>query len=173
MITLKCKYCGGLMDARTNRSARKRYYECRECGARGPCMDSDSGTDERLAMLTLGRTDRVAKMSEEDDLRRRNSVLSARCSRLKASELPSVNRILRETTRQIMDLQDGRDGYSKDDYLDTMSGLYHKKAIYLRYKDDYENEFRILRRRILENRARLKELRNGGGDGKEKLEGGD
>ena len=171
MITIKCKYCGGLMDARTNRSSHKRYYECRECGARGPWMDSDSGTDERLALLTIGRTDGIAKISDEDDLRLRNSLLSARCSRLKSSELPTVNRRLRETDRQMMDLQDVREDHDKADYFDEMSGLYHKKAVYLRYKADYENEFRDLRRRILENRARLKELRDGSGDGKEKREG--
>jgi uncharacterized coiled-coil DUF342 family protein len=71
----------------------------------------------------------------------------------------------------MMDLQDVREDHDKADYFDEMSGLYHKKAVYLRYKADYENEFRDLRRRILENRARLKELRDGSGDGKEKREG--
>lgn len=108
-----------------------------------------------VSIVTCG----IFAPSAEDDLRTHNDALSGRYSKLKARDLPSVNRILRETRQQMMDLQGERGDHDKSDYLDAMSGLYHKKAIYLRYKAEYEEELRSIKDQIRENKRKLKELK--------------
>lgn len=160
-----CKYCDAQMRVSTNHTTKTAYYMCPECGSRGPGVKYANRIDwqEELDMKTLGRAIDVKTPSAEDDLRTRNDVLSGRYSKLKACDLPSVNRILRETRQQMMDLQGERGDHDKASYLDAMSGLYHKKAVYLRYKDEYEEELRSIKEQIRENKSKLKELRDGKG----------
>lgn len=160
-----CKYCDAQMRMSTNHTTKTAYYMCPECGSRGPGVKYANriGWENELEMKTIGRFIDVKSTSAEDDLRNRNDVLSGRYSKLKSLELPSVNRILRETSRQMMDLQVERGDHNKADYLDAMSGLYHKKAVYLRYKDEYEEELRSIKEQIRENKRKLKELRDGKG----------
>lgn len=159
MNTIKCKYCGDVMDARTNHSAHKRYYECRKCGARGPWLDSNTSTTEQLALLTTsGSVTAVDKMTEDEKLRRRNSILSARYSRLKSCELPAENKTLRETRNYIVDLQNGREAWEKPKYLEEMARLYKNRAIHLNYKMQYEKELRDIKNTIRENKKKLGEI---------------
>jgi hypothetical protein len=162
----RCKYCDTQMRLSTNHTTKTAYYMCPECGSRGPGVKYANriGWENELEMKTIGRFIDVKSDSAEDDLRNRNDVLSGRYSKLKSLELPSVNRILRETSQQMMDLQCERSDHDKAGYLDAMSGLYHKKATYLRYKAGYENELRLVREQIRENKRKLKELRDGGND---------
>lgn len=158
-----CKYCNEpmkqVMDVRTGFS----YYRCAHCGSCGPhvkCVNK-LGWQEELDLKTLGQSIDVKAMSAEDDLRARNDVLSGRYSKLKSCELPSVNRILRETQQEMMGLQDGRGDYDKPYYLEKMAAVYKKKATYLKYKAKYEEELRSIKEQIRENKRKLKELKSG------------
>ena len=167
-----CKYCGTPMGVATSHSTKMAFYLCPKCWSRGPTVKyaGKTGWREELDAKTLGRSADGVFASVEEDLRSRNDVLSGRYSKLKSCELPTINRILRETSRQLMDLQDGRGDYDKAGYLDAMSSLYHKKAVYLRHKAKYEDEFRSVREQIRENKKRLKDARNERMAGKKKRE---
>ena len=160
-----CKYCDDQMVVSTSHSTKMAYYMCPRCGSRGPSVKyvGRIGWEEELNLKTLGQLVDVKTPSAEDYLRTHNDVLSGLYSKLKACDLPSVNRILRDTRQQMMDLQGERGDHDKASYLDAMSGLYHKKAVYLRYKAEYEGELRSVREQIRDNKKKLKELRDGKG----------
>lgn len=158
----RCKYCDTQMVMSTSHTTKTAYYKCPECGSRGPGVKYANriGWQEELDLKTLGQSIDVKAMSAEDDLRTRNDVLSGRYSKLKACDLPSVNRILRETQQEMMSLQDGREDYDKPYYLERMAAVYKKKATYLKYKLKYEEELRSIKEQIRENKRKLEELRN-------------
>ncbi len=159
-----CKYCDAMMVLSTNHTTKTAYYMCPECGSRGPGVKYANriGWEKELYMKTIGQSIDVKTTSAEDDLRIRNDVLSGRYSKLKACDLPSVNRILREAQQEMMSLQDGREDFDKPYYLEKMAAVYKKKATYLKYKAEYEEELRSIKDQIRENKRKLKELKDGG-----------
>ena len=156
-----CKYCNEPMKRVLDGSSLFAYYRCPHCGSCGPHVKyvDKIGWKQELDLKTLGRSIDVKTTSAEDDLRVRNDVLSGRYSKLKSCELPSVNRILRETQQEMMSLQDGREDYDKPYYLERMAAVYKKKATYLKYKAKYEEELRSIKDQIRENKKKLKELK--------------
>ena len=160
----RCKYCDTTMVMSMNHTTKTAYYMCPSCGSRGPGVKyvNRIGWEEELGMKTLGLSIDAKTMSAEDDLRTRNDVLSGRYSKLKACDLPSVNRILREAQQEMMSLQDGRENFDKPYYLEKMAAIYKKKATYLKYKAEYEEELRSIKEQIRENKRKLKELKDGG-----------
>ena len=158
-----CKYCNEPMKRVMDVHTGFAYYRCVHCGSCGPhvkCADK-IGWEEELDLKTLGQSIDVKTTSAENDLRNRNDVLSGRYSKLKACDLPSVNRILRETQQEMMSLQDGREDYDKPYYLEKMAAIYKKKATYLKYKFKYEEELRSIKEQIRDNKKKLKELKSG------------
>ena len=136
------------------------YYRCTHCGSCGPHVKVDRiGWEKELDMKMIGRFIGVGTPSAEDDLRTRNDVLSGRYSKLKSCELPSVDRILREAQQEMTRLQDGREDFDKPRYLEKMAEVYKKKATYLKYKSKYEEELRLIKEQIRENKRKLKELK--------------
>lgn len=154
-----CKYCNEPMT-RKNDHLKVSFYMCPKCGARGPSVKMDHfGWQEELDARTLGLTINVKTASAEDDLRRRNSVLSARYSRLKACELPNNSWLQRDVNSRIRNLQNERSKMDKVKYLKELAHLYKQKATFLEYKTGFEKEFAGLRQQIRENRRKLSELK--------------
>lgn len=152
-----CKYCNEPM-ARKN-DLKVSFYMCPKCGARGPSVKMDRiGWQEELDAKTLGQSIEVKAPSAEDDLRKRNAALSARCSRLKACELPNNAKLERDVNDRIRNLQANRRELNKYAYLRDLAHLYKQKATFLEYKTGFEKEFAELRQQIRENKMKLKGL---------------
>ena len=153
-----CKYCNEPM-ARKN-DLRVSFYMCPKCGARGPSVKMDHiGWQEELDAKTLGQNIEVKAPSAEDDLRKRNAALSARCSRLKSCELPNNAMLERDVNNRIRNLQASRKELHKYAYLKELAHLNKQKATFLEYKTGFEKEFTELRQQIRENRKKLDEIR--------------
>ena len=154
-----CKYCNEPMT-RKNDYLKVSFYMCPKCGARGPSVKMDHiGWQEELDAKTLGQSIEVKAPSAEDDLRKRNAVLSARCSRLKACELPNNAKLERDVNNRIRNLQGNRKSMDKVEYLKELAHLYKQKATFLKYRTGFEKEFAGLRRQLRENKKKLKELK--------------
>lgn len=155
-----CKYCNEPMT-RKNDYLKVSFYMCPKCGARGPSVKMDHiGWQEELDAKTLGQYIEVKAPSAEDDLRKRNAALSARCSRLKACELPNNAKLERDVNNRIRNLQASRKELNKYAYLKELAHLYKQKATFLEYKTGFEKEFVDLRQQIRENKKKLKELKD-------------
>ena len=141
---------------RKNEHLKVSFYMCPKCGARGPSVKMDHiGWKEELDAKTLGQSIEVKATSAEDDLRKRNAALSARCSRLKSCELPNNAKLERDVNNRIRNLQASRKELHKYAYLRDLSHLYKQKATFLEYKTGFEKEFSELRKQIRENKKKL------------------